>query len=128
MSPGRLFACVVVATLVLDAATALVSRGPLILVEGAAAGRLAIGLAAGFVGMRSIRRFLPVVGAAWSGTIAATFLTDAVYILTGRAVVEHNGPGIVFVQAIGTVVIGLAAPLAGALACVLLQRLAARRG
>jgi hypothetical protein len=128
MSPGRLFACVVVATLLLDAVTALQARGPLIDLEAGYAGRLSIGLGAGFVGMRLIRRIVPAVGASWGGMMAATFLTDAVYILSGRAVVDHNGPGIVYVQVITTAVIGLAAPLIGALACLLLQRLAARRG
>jgi len=125
---GRLFAWVLLATLALDAVTALHSRGPLIVLEQGYAGRLAIGLGAGFGGMRLIRRFFPALGATWSGMMAATFLTDAVYILTGRAVVDHNGPGIVYVQVITTAVIGIVAPAAGALACLSLERLAARRG
>jgi hypothetical protein len=117
----RLFAWVLFATLFLDAATAQLLNPPAVPDVGLP-GRLLIGLAAGFVGMRDIGRLPRTVAAAWGAMVLATVLTLAVYVLTGRAAADRYGPAATIALLLAGVVADLAAPTAGGLAWLAVGR------
>jgi hypothetical protein len=127
-SPGlRLFAWVIFATLVLDATTAQLHGGVPIVPAITGSGRWVIGLAAGFAGMRSTRRLVRTAVIAFAGMMLATLLTEIVYILTGRAAADRNGPGAVLALLVGSTAIALIAPTVGSLAWLAVQRARARK-
>jgi len=117
----RLFAWVLLATLALDGATTLFAGAPVVPVI-TALGRWVIGLAAGFVGMRHTRRFARTVAAAFAGMVLATLLTDVVYVLTGRAAADLDGPAVVLGLLLGCTAIALLAPIVGTLGSLAVGR------
>jgi hypothetical protein len=122
----RIFAGVLLATLVVDIATALLFAGPPTIPLTTGLGRWLIGLTAGFMGMRRTGSLPRTVAAACGGMVLGTLLTDTVYVLTGRAAADLYGPAAVVALLLAGTAIALVAPTAGALAALAVGRLRPR--
>jgi hypothetical protein len=125
MTNGRFFRNVFLVTVCVDLFAGTILHAAPMDLQIHTPGRWVIGLVAGYAGARAIGlvRTLALTVAA---IMLATLLSTLVFVLTGRAMAEGNGPVSVAAMLLLTFVIAIAGALAGAAGALLRQRLSRR--
>lgn len=121
MTPRRLFACVLVATLALDFVNVVVFHHRFYTPAVVGTGRWMICVLAGYGASRG---GAPLLGMAHTllGATVATVLSAAVYVVTGAAFAATIGPAIVYALIVATTVIAVTGSLIGTGAEMLLHK------